>query len=165
MSELNGNAFDPIVGYERPDGEWNHQQFREGDNEANVEHALRWMHDNPVAATRLVLIYEGFVDLADGKRDAVIINARLATPPIRSFALAVMYTRKTYVDAFEYSDPVITESDPSITETDFEAVFRGYADGVDRFNNGRIALRKSFKDVFEPEDEDDHGDEIAINLE
>jgi hypothetical protein len=69
-----GDVLVPLVASERGE-ERKMLRFAGGDAQVDVAQAKRWLQSNPERAERAVSIFDGFVTLASGRTDALIVDA------------------------------------------------------------------------------------------
>ena len=131
----------PIVAYEFSDGSRQMERIETEQLQDAVHHAKEWLTNNPEFASRAVLVYDGFVTLADGKTDALIVDALDYGPPRVGFTMAVPYRHAQSPAGFAVYRPKFLGFDGS--EPSWEAIGEAFFRGVERHEKGAAVWNAS----------------------
>jgi hypothetical protein len=122
-----GSTLVPMLAFENRDGSRIMHRLVTGELEEDVARGQEWLAQNPEAAPRAVLIYDGFATLPTGKTDALVVEARLFGAQPQSFTMAIPYRHAENPAGFAVHRPKLLsfegpEPDPAALG---EAFFRG----------------------------------------
>jgi hypothetical protein len=90
--------------------------------------------NNPESAIRAVLIFDGFVNLSEGKTDALIIECRKFIPSRAGFTMAVPYRPATSPEGFAVYRPKFLAFEGD--EPPFDLLGEAFFQGVDQHEQG-----------------------------
>jgi hypothetical protein len=88
------DSFDPVVAFTTEDGKRHMKRLFGNEREAAVEFGRRQLADDPMNANDGVLLFDGRIQAAGGKFDAIIIEMRCYGFPWAEATIAVPYTPK-----------------------------------------------------------------------
>ncbi len=127
-----GEDLIPMVAFEHGDEEREMRRFTSKTLAESVEAAREWVQANPEGADRLVLVFDGGIELESGKIDALIIEASAGDD--HSFVMAVPYRNAKSAEGFAVHRPKLgsVEGGDSTSSSLGEAFF----DGVDKHEKG-----------------------------
>src|SRR5262245_6492624 len=126
----------PYVGCALPDGTNNLTRFVDEQRlERAVERAREYLESNPEYALFATLVCDGYVTLADGKTDALILESRVYAEPALAVSMVVPYRSPGHPDGFAVHRPkflsVLSPEPPN-----YEALGQSFFKGVDGHEQG-----------------------------
>jgi hypothetical protein len=131
-----GATLIPFVGMELERGKRNLVRFLdEEDLGRAVALARAAFESNSNGALLATLIYDGYVTLADGKTDALMVDGRVYCEPPIGITMAVPYRHAEHPRGFAVYRPKFTGV-VGPEPIDYEAVSRAFFDGVDGHDRG-----------------------------
>src|ERR1700730_8404526 len=104
-----GETLVPIYAYIDPSGGRHLERLVTGTFEGSVDEGRKWLAENPHHALCAVLIFDGFIPLADGKTDALVLEIANYGDAAASVTMAVPYVPKSTKAAFKVYRPKITK--------------------------------------------------------
>ena len=129
-----GETLVPILAVQKRDGTRELRRMENEKLEDGVAEGHSWLKDNPESVPYAVLIYDGFVTLASGKTDALLLEIRdFATQP-RSLRMAVPYRHANDPEGFAVHRPKFLAADPP--HHDFSLLAEAFFQGVDQHKKG-----------------------------
>jgi len=108
---------------------------------AHRSHGKDRLAANAESASRAVLIYDGFVTLADGKTDALIVDGIDYGPPLMGFRMAVPYRHANNPAGFAVYRPKFLGFEG--LEPSWEALGEAFFRGVERHEKGAAVWNAS----------------------
>ena len=90
-SVCEGETLIPLLGMETPDGQRKMLRLANERIEDGVQQGQVWLKENPDRALRAVLVFDGFITLATGKIDALLVSIRDYSLQPRCLVMAVPY--------------------------------------------------------------------------
>jgi len=124
----------PIFAYESSDGSRQMERIEAAELQDAVRHGKDRLGANPESASRAVFIYDGFVTLADGKTDALIVDGIDYGPPLAGFTMAVPYRHAGNPAGFAVYRPKFLGFEG--LEPSWEALGEAFFRGVERHEKG-----------------------------
>jgi len=116
----------PMIAHEGPGGR-GFQRFFGDDLIAGARQASEWLDENPDAATRAVLVLDGYADIDGQRHDALIARAVEYGPPRRSLHIVVPYRPKH--QGFAVHSPRFGGAE-GLSEVDLDALGKAFFHGV-----------------------------------
>jgi hypothetical protein len=127
-SVSDGETLVPLLAFAKFDGVREMARLEGADMAEAIEAGRNWLANNPDAAQRAVLIYDGYVTRESGeKTDGLIIEAREYGEQPRSFTMTVPYRNAAHAEGFLVYRPAVeslSDADVSIADIS-QAFFRG----------------------------------------
>ncbi len=127
-SVSDGEMLVPLLAFVKFDGVREMARLEGADIAEAVKAGRSWLENNPDAAQRAVLIYDGYVTRENGeKTDGLIIEAREYGEHPRSFTMTVPYRNARHAEDFLVYRPAVeslSDADTSVADLS-EAFFRG----------------------------------------
>lgn len=121
-----GEQLVPILGFARNDQVRDMTRLEGETLEDAVRHGLEWLERNPDGVKRAVLVYDGFITTNEGRRDAVLVEARDYEAGT-GFAMAIAYRPAEAEGGFAVFKPAfvdLPEAEARVQALS-EAFFRG----------------------------------------
>ena len=131
----------PIFAYESSDGSRQMERLEADQLQDAVRHGKDRLTSNLESASRAVLVYDGFVTLADGKTDALIIDAMDYGPPGAGFTVAVPYRHAADAAGFAVFRPKFLGFEGM--EPSWGAIGEAFFRGVERHEKGAAVWNAS----------------------
>lgn len=133
-SVADGEALVPIYAYVDVSGGGRHlDRLITGTLEGSVDAGRKRLAENPDLAVSAVMIFDGFIPLADGKSDALILEIRNYSDLAVSVTMAVPYAPKSSKSPFKVYRPKITEFPAG---QDAKGFIEAFWKGVDELKQG-----------------------------
>lgn len=125
-SAAKGEQVIPILGFSREQGVRDMTRLEDDRLEKAVENGMAWLKENPDGVQAAVLIYDGYLTTAEGRRDAILIEGRDYEAD-GTFAMAIPYQPAEGEAAFSVHKPAFVDlpDAESQVQTLSEAFFRG----------------------------------------
>ena len=121
-----GGPLTPFVGFERQDGSRELAPMTAERLEDGVRLGQEWLRDNPQSAVRAVLVYDGYVNLASGQVDALVVQGVEYEGDRPELFVAVPYKRDDGESGFLVELPEVLHLDQGDEQFEFtEAFFHG----------------------------------------
>src|ERR1700734_631195 len=108
-SVSDGETLVPIYAYTDVSGTRHLDRLVAGTLEGSVDAGRKWLCENPHHAQCAALIFDGFIPLADGKTDALIIEIANYGDSAASVTMAVPYVPQSTKAAFRVHRPKIVK--------------------------------------------------------
>ena len=131
----------PIMAYRFADGSKQMVRIADEQLEDAVRRGKDWLEHNPEAAAHAVLVFDGLITLADGKTDALIVNATDYGPPRLGFTMAIPYRPSDNPAGFAVYRPKFLDFEGS--EPSWEALGEAFFRGVDQHEKGSAVWNAS----------------------
>jgi hypothetical protein len=128
------STFDPILAYLKEDGERNMIRLVGYETPQAVAFGRDWIGKNSESATSAVLIFDGRINLEDGKCDAVIAEGHQLAPEARTFKIAIPYRQYDSAEGFAVHRPKFMSEAPE--GTNFDELGAAFFRGVDQHEQG-----------------------------
>jgi hypothetical protein len=127
-----GATLTPMLGYEQADGQRAMTRFAADDLAAGVQAGQDALTANPNAATRAVLVVDGYLHLPAGRVDALIVEAVEygGDAEVRSVHIGVPYRPQASPGGFAVHRPKILKV-AGIADEQIAAVTQAFFAGVD----------------------------------
>jgi len=126
LSVSTGETLIPILGYQSSGRKKILERLEGDDYKQVVDEGRALLESNPERYDRMVLVFDGYIDLPSGRTDAVFVEARSYFPLV-SFSLAIPYRNANRAEGFAVHRPKLLswpESEP------VEVVARWLQDGI-----------------------------------
>jgi hypothetical protein len=131
-----GETLVPILAFPDQGGA---QQFRRLEDERledAVARGQQWLAGNPERLTYAVLVYDGFITLASGKTDALVLEVREYEPWNRELRIVVPYRHASASGGFAVHRPKFFDS--TRTTLEISALADGFWRGVAKHEKGSV---------------------------
>ena len=128
-SVSDGEVLMPLYGYEKPDGQRGLDRFP-GDLQAGAASVQAALRDNPHGAVHGVAVLDAFIDLPDGRSDALIVDARGYPPEEFQLRMAIPYRPLDSAGGFAVHRPKFLGVTGAAQEQ-FQQVAEAFFQGVD----------------------------------
>ena len=106
-----GETLIPIVAYVDKAGQRHMSRLEEERLEQSVAVGKEWLKSNPEGAAHAVLVFDGFVNLPEGKTDALILEAVTYGKDARRFVITVPYRSASSSRGFAVHRPKFQDRD------------------------------------------------------
>jgi hypothetical protein len=136
-----GETLVPIFAYESSDGSRQMERIEAEQLQDAVRHGKDRLAANPESSSRAVLVYDGFVTLADRKTDALIVDAMEYGSPNVGFTMAVPYRHANDATGFAVFRPKFLGFDG--LEPSWDALGDAFFRGVERHEKGAAVWNAS----------------------
>lgn len=134
-SVSDGETLTPILGFETAGGERQMNRLMADELQEAVERGQRWLKTNPQSASRAVLVFDAFVELEDGRSDALVVEARNYGPGPSAFTMALPYRPVDRPGGFAVHRPKLLSID-GIADDAVEELVESFFRGVDGHERG-----------------------------
>jgi hypothetical protein len=131
---LDSGPLIPILAFETAEGRRMIQRLAAAELEQGVSIGRNWLEDNRAAAIRAVLVYDGFITLASGKIDALLLDIREYCPTPRSLSMAIPFRPATSEHCFSVHRPKFLSC--NFSNPDYQALGSAFFRGVDSHEKG-----------------------------
>lgn len=121
-----GEQLVPLLGFARDDKVRDMTRLEADTLEQAVEHGMAWLETNPDGVKRAVLVYDGYLTTQEGRRDALLIEARDYEAG-SGFSMAVPYRAADSAEGFAVYKPSFVDLPDAAARVQAmsEAFFRG----------------------------------------
>jgi len=123
-----GVVLTPILAFEMADGVRQMRRIVADELQDAVAQGQQWLAENPDAAARAVLVFDGYLTLVSGKMDALLVEAVEYASERIGFTIAVPFRPANSPHGFAVHRPKFL--DYTGEEPDFEAVGSAFFRGV-----------------------------------
>ena len=129
-----GETLVPILAVQKRDGTRELRRMENEKLEDGVVEGHSWLKDNPEGVPYAVFIYDGFITLASGKTDALLLEIRDFASQPGSLGMAVPYRHANNPEGFAVLKPKLLAADPP--NHDFSRLADAFFQGVDQHEKG-----------------------------
>lgn len=127
-------TFDPTLTFLTNTGKQEMQRIIAPDSRQAVEFGRKRMAEPPEGTACAVLVIDGRINLADGKCDAIIIEAVVYPPEVGRFTMAIPYRNYKSKEGFAiYRPKFLGHEGP---EPNYDAIATAFFRGVDSHKEG-----------------------------
>jgi hypothetical protein len=131
-----GDVLAPLAGYESDSGERRMLRFEDDGRGCGEEQIREWFEEHRDGASRAVLVYDGYVDAATGRWDAIVIEVRVHEGTTTALRLAVPYRGAGSEEGFALYRPRFLSFTGAGGVVDTQALDRWFFAGVDQHEKG-----------------------------
>jgi hypothetical protein len=136
----------PLVVFESPSGLSHIIQIHEATPEMAAKKGDNLLRKNVHRAERGVMAFDAYLNLPQGRSDAIFLQARQLVPQVRELLFAVPYRHLTKPGGFAVHRPkLIAFDDEPLPEPELVAAFY---QGVDRHETGGKFWKEHFLDSY-----------------
>ena len=129
-----GEGFCPIIGSPAREGDqWVLSHIEHESNAAAVAEGRALLKSNPDAEDRMVLVFDGFVNLPSGRIDAVMVECAQYRPTPGYFKVAVPYRNTQHPLGFAVHRPKFLAWE---AVEQLEDIAQSFQDGIDEHTDG-----------------------------
>jgi hypothetical protein len=129
-----GETLIPILASKSSDGTQEFLRIEDEKLEDAVGRGKVWLEENPESVTCRVLIYDGFITIASGKMDALILEVRDLSKRHGGLQIAVPYRHAKGPTGFAVHRPKFFKVNPP--NQDIAALAEAFFKGVDQHEKG-----------------------------
>ncbi len=129
-----GETLIPILAFRKRDGEQRFQRLEGGQLEDAVARGQQWLADNPERLACAVVAYDGFITLASGKTDALVLEVRAYEPPAGGLCIVVPYRHAGASSKFAVHRPKFLDTPRPAAE--IRALAEAFWRGVGKHEKG-----------------------------
>lgn len=128
-----GGALLPFVGWEQADGQRGHDRLVVADSAEAVAQGRDLLEANPWGAAMAALVFDAYVELPDGRADALMVEGRRYGAAPLTLGLVVPYRPAEAPGGFGVHTPRfngVSGGDDGKAEPDYERLRQAVFDGV-----------------------------------
>lgn len=111
--------------------------------EAGVTFGQEWLANNPEAVPWAVLVYDGYVELPQGRRDALVLQAVDHGPPRRALHLVLPFRAPEAPGGFGAGRPRVVHLE-GLEQAQLPDLLKALGRGMETHQRGAEALQKGF---------------------
>jgi hypothetical protein len=143
LSISEGGILIPIFGFEPSEGKRGMKRIAFEPIEQGVAQGQTWLRDNPDAAARAVLIFDGYMNLQSGRTDALIVEARRYFPQAGSIQVGVPYRSAGAPRGFAVHRPKFLKWESPET-TSLPVIAEAFFQGIEAHRDGNALWQRAF---------------------
>ena len=141
-----GATLGPLIIFEKGDGTTHIIRIHEADGQKAVSQGEEILVANADGAERGVMAFDAYLNLPQGRTDAIFLQARQYAPDSRPLLMAAPYRRPSKPGGFAvYRPKIFAFEDKPLPEADLVAAF---FQGVDRHETGGAFWRAHTDDSY-----------------